>query len=243
MSYSAPEVFLSNEPADALVPPRPPYLTDAWLRAHDIADITAVLARLRSEELVMRPETLRAIKATRFGFARSLVDKMTRERWKIELTHIGMEESGAGRLVYTISTGGHVAHFAVIAFPPQEFEWAGRIADAGFDFLGAIVDGPASHARLMAELDELSSNMWKGRTDNQAYGWTAANRSNRFFDHTVDSLAQGRQPDVDYLASGGGYIVRNAGWHGNGRFGSRSWLSLGSEHPFAHPYHLELLPL
>jgi hypothetical protein len=48
---------------------------------------------------------------------------------------------------------------------------------------------------------------------------------------------------VEYLATGGGYIIRNAGWHGNGRFGSRSWLSLGSDHPLAHPYHLDMFPL
>lgn len=232
-----------NEKSGSGAVPRPPYLTDEWLRAHGVRDIDALLSRLRPEDLVMRPETLRAIKATRFSFARSLVERMSRERWRIELSYIDLDKSGAGRLVYTIDAVGHRMYFAVISFPPQEFEWAGRLADAGFDFLGAIVDGPADHDRLMKELDELATKMWVGRTDNTSYGWTAANRSNRFFDHTVDCLTEGRQPDVEYLASGGGYIIRNAGWHGNGRFGSRSWLSLEAEHPFAYPYHLDMLPL
>jgi hypothetical protein len=120
---------------------------------------------------------------------------------------------------------------------------AGRIADAGFDFLGAILDGPVDAPRMWRELDELHRKMWSGRTDNQCYGWTAINRSNRFFDHTVERLAEGKQPDLDFLATGGGFIVRNAGWHGNGRFGSRSWLSFGPDHPFADRYHMDLFAL
>jgi hypothetical protein len=208
-----------------------------------VDDVDALLDRLRPEDLVASPEALRAAKATRLSFARSLVARMVRERWRIELCHIELDDMGAGRLIYSIDANGRTMHFGVHSFRPQEFEWAGRIADAGFDFLGAILDGPLDMPRMMRELDELTTKMWVGRTDNVSYGWTAANRSNRFFDHTVECLSEGRQPDVEYLASGGGYIIRNAGWHGNGRFGSRSWLSLGTEHPLGRPYHLDLFPL
>jgi hypothetical protein len=223
--------------------PRPPYLTDAWLHAQGVRDIDGLLSRLRPEDAVMRPEVLRTIKATRFSFARSLVERMSREKWRIALSHIDVDTSGAGYLIYTIDIGSRQMLFGVKSFPPQEVEYAGRIADPGFDFLGAIVAGPADRARVIRELDEFATNMWMGRTDNSSYGWTAANRSNRFFDHTVDCLAAGKQPDVEYLASGGGYIIRNAGWHGNGRFGTRSWLSLEPDHPLANPYHMDLLPL
>lgn len=238
-----PDVAIHREDFTNRAIPRPPYLTDEWLHAHGVRDINALLERLRPEDAVMRPELLRTIKATRFSFARSLVTRMTEQKWCIELTYINVDQVGAGRLIYTIHAEGRRFFFGVMSFPPQKVEYAGRIADGGFDFLGAIMDGPADHARMMKELDELSSNLWSGRTDNSSYGWTQANRSNRFFDHTVEGLANGRQPDIDYLASGGGYIIRNAGWFGNGRFGTRSWLSLEPEHPFAHPYHLDLLPL
>lgn len=223
--------------------PRPPYLTDEWLLGHGVQDIGGLLARLRLEDEVMRPEVLRAIKATRFSFARSLLTRMTRNRWRIELTHIDVDQVGAGRLVYTIRAEGRKFLFGVMSFPPQDTEYSGRIADGGFDFIGTIMDGKADHARIMEELDEFATKLWSGRTDNSTYGWTQANRSNRFFDHTVESLASGRQPDIEYLASGGGYIIRNAGYFGNGRFGTRSWLSLEPGHPFSEPYHLDLLAL
>ena len=65
---------------------------------------------------------------------------MTQQRWRIELSHIDIDEVGAGRLVYTIHAAGRQFHFGVMSFPPQEVEYAGRIADPGFDFLGTIVD-------------------------------------------------------------------------------------------------------
>ncbi len=191
----------------------------------------------------MRPESLRAMKATRLSFARNLISRMARERWRIELRHMEMNRIGVGRFIYGIDANGYQLHFGMLAFAPQEVEWPGRIADAGFDFLGAILDGPVDAPRMWRELDELRDRMWSGRTDNRCYGWTAINRSNRFFDHTVESLAAGKQPDLDFLAAGGGYIVRNAGWHGNGRFGSRSWLSFPAGHPFSYPYHMDLFAL
>jgi len=241
LSSLGPAMQTHDETSGAV--PRPAYLTDEWLRSHRVPDAYALLQRLRPEDRVMRPEVLRTIKAPRFSFARSLVEHMTEQRWRIELSHIDIDKVGAGRLVYTIHAAGRLFHFGVMSFPPQEIEYAGRIADPGFDFLGTIVDASPEYSRAMKDLDEFSSKLWAGRTDNSSYGWTPANRSNRFFDHTVDCLAQGRQPDIDYLASGGGYIVRNAGWHGNGRFGTRSWPSLEPDHPFAHAYHLDLLPL
>ena len=223
--------------------PRPAYLTDEWLREHGVRDIDELLGALRPETVVMRPESLRAIKATRLSFARNLISRMARERWRIELRHMEMDRNGVGRFIYGIEANGHQLHFGMLAFAPQEVEWPGRIADAGFDFLGAVLDGPVDAPRMWRELDELNGKMWSGRTDNQCYGWTAINRSNRFFDHTVERLAEGKQPDLDFLATGGGYIVRNAGWHGNGRFGTRSWLSFPPDHPFSYPYHMDLFAL
>lgn len=228
---------------DGSAMPRPPYLTDEWLQRHGVEDIGGLLGRLRPEDEVMRPEILRAIKATRFSFARSLLARMSENRWRIELASIDIDQEGAGRLIYTIWAEGRKFLFGVMSFPPQETEYAGRIADGGFDFIGTIMDGSADHARVMGELDEFATKLWSGRTDNGTYGWTQANRSNRFFDHTTESLASGRQPDIEYLASGGGYIVRNAGYFGNGRFGTRSWQSLEPGHPFSEPYHLDMLAL
>jgi hypothetical protein len=59
----------------------------------------------------------------------------------------------------------------------------------------------------------------------------------------VQALADGRQPDLATVAGSGAYLLRNAGFYGNGRHGTRSWLALPDGHPLAYPYHVDLFPL
>jgi hypothetical protein len=168
---------------------------------------------------------------------------MIDERWLVEPVDIDIDENGTGTLAYRILAAGYELHFVVRSFPSTGFDRVGRVADMEYDFLGSLMDGPVDPARDVQELAELSSRVWLGRTDNRSLGWTAANRSNRFFDHAVERTAEGEQPDVGFLASGGGYLVRNAGWLGNGRFGSRSWLSHPHDHPLSQPYHCDIFAL
>jgi hypothetical protein len=136
LSSPGPAMQTHDETSGAV--PRPAYLTDEWLRSHGVRDAYALLQRLRPEDRVMRPEVLRTIKAPRFSFARSLVEHMTEQRWRIELSHIDIDKVGAGRLVYTIHAAGRQFHFGVMSFPPQEIEYAGRIADPASIFLGPL---------------------------------------------------------------------------------------------------------
>ena len=223
--------------------PIPPYLSKGWLEAHGIVDSDAVFANLRSECCVMRPERLRAIKATPLSFGRSLVKKMIAEKWRIERRSIDIDNRGVGTVIYRVFAAGRDFTFVVFSRPSEGIEHPGRVFDSSFDLLAALFEGDVDESRVRREQEELDGRLWKGRTDNSCLGWTLANRSVRFFDHVVESLARGRQPDEEFLKSGGGYIIRNAGWYGNGRFGSRSWKALDPKHPFSYPYHLDIFPL
>jgi len=222
---------------------RPPYLTNEWLAANGIADVRELLSDMRSEDEVMRPEVLRAIRPTRLSFSRSLMRRMISERWKISLAHSSLDQAGVGTLVYEVSAAGHNLHFAVVSNAPDGPERSGRVCDMKYDFLGSLREGKPDSRAISADLRELKEKIWLGRTGNATLGWTVANRSSRFFDHVVDQLSQGRQPQAKFLAGGGGYIIRNAGWLGNGRFGSKSWLSLGPDHPLNQPYHSDIFAL
>lgn len=222
---------------------RPPYLTDEWLASHGVADLAEIQAYMRNEDEVMRPEVLRAIRPTRLSFSRSLIRRMTAEAWKIALTHSTLDADGVGTLIYSISATGHDLHFAVVSNAPDGPERLGRVCDMKYDFLGSLRDGEVDLAAAEADLKELAEKIWSGRTGNDTLGWTVANRSVRFFDHAVEQLSLGKQPNTDLLSGGGGYIIRNAGWLGNGRFGSKSWLSLAADHPLSQPYHCDIFAL
>jgi hypothetical protein len=73
-------------------------------------------------------------------------------------------------------------------------------------------------------------------------GFTIANRSMNNFTHVVETLAAGMQPDPDTIIANGGYVIRNAGWYGNGRHGTRAWKSMAG-HPLGLPYHADMFAL
>ncbi len=233
---------VATEPSTARLP-RPAFLSPEWLTAHGVPDGDEIWRAMRPESLVMRPERLRAIKASRLSFARSLMQTMIDGRWRIGCRLSELDSHGAGLLIYEIEAEQHLFSFVVVSSASDGTDRLGRFYETQYDFYGSILEGRVSPERAKREAAEMETRVWSGRTDNESLGWTVANRSNRFFDYVVAQLAAGHQPDTKFLASGGGYIVRNAGWYGNGRHGSRSWLSLPADHPFAHPYHLDVFAL
>ncbi len=198
---------------------------------------------MRPASQVMTPNIMRSFKATGLSFARSLVARMLRERWSIDRSYGEVAADGAGLLVYRIDAGGHCMTFAVICQGLDQVERTGRIKDNDLDFHAVLFDGDMPLDRIRREAGEQVAKVWKGRTDNTALGWTFANRSNRSFEQVVQSLADGHQPDLATVAGGGAYLLRNAGFYGNGRHGTRSWLALQDGHPLAYPYHVDLFPL
>jgi hypothetical protein len=206
-------------------------------------DASEVVRWLRPEAELLEPLTLRSIPATRLSFSHSLVARMLDQRWGLTRVHAAVDETGSGLVVYRVEAEGVVFHFGAFSHPPGQVDRHGRIAEEEFDFFGALVDGEVDLGRLHREHDEFLTSAWRGRTDSRVYGWTVANRSNRLFEYVTSSLADGRQPDGRRLQAGGGYLVRNAGYYGNGRHGTRAWRSLPPEHPLSFPYHIDLLTL
>lgn len=224
--------------------PWPDFIDDGMLARHGVGDRAVLAAAMRPEEQVMRPQRFRAMKATRLSAARRLVDRMARSGWTISKRVEELDAAGEGLLIYDVASETHPVSFVVWSAAPESgADRLGRFYEYEYDFYGAIFSGRVCTERARSEAARMRDRVWAGRTDNECLGWTVANRSNRFFNHVIDSLCDGRQPDFATLASGGGYIIRNAGWYGNGRHGSRSWLSLPPDSPFAEPYFIDLLAL
>jgi len=70
-----------------------------------------------------------------------------------------------------------------------------------------------------------------------------ANRSVENVDQVVSSLEVGRQPDIGRWSPGRRYLLRNAGFYGNGKQGSRLWCTMTNDHPLKRPYFPEMIAL
>ena len=197
---------------------------------------------LRGPSEVMSIAALGAVKPHRLSFSRRLIRRMTEQGWEISLSLCDVDEHGVGRMVYDIDANGHLLHFVIRSDNVPEELRTGRLSEARFDGMGILCHGPLDWGRLDREMQQIQLRS-AGRGTHQSLGWTLCSRSSRSFDLVVDALCEGRQPAVEPLVGGASYLLRNNGYYGNGRHGTRPWTSLPPEHPLAEPYFPEMLAL
>lgn len=187
----------------------------------------------RPPEVLMRPERLSVLQTSRLSATRLLMAKAIRERWRIEKLQWDIDERARGTALYRIHTGAAAGSLPldliVHSFEPKKEGRMGRIIGRAWDMMGALVEGPASAEDIQRTREEIPK-LYFGRATPGTLVWARSNRSARAFDHTVDSLAAGHQPDVAVLADAC-YLMRNTGLDGNGTFGTRSFRALEDTHP------------
>ncbi|MBB5136650.1 hypothetical protein HNP84_006401 [Thermocatellispora tengchongensis] len=187
----------------------------------------------------MRPERLAALQPSRFSASRSLVRHMVRNRWTITRERFDLDERGNGVAVYRVATHAGTLSFVAYSSEPRFVERTPRIIGQSWDMVGALLEGEADAARVELTGAELPK-LYAGRAAPGTLVWCRSNRSLRAFGHTVEALAAGRAPDLGVLRQAG-YLMRNTGLDANGTFGTRTFLSYGSAHPLAAPYHAQML--
>ncbi len=204
-----------------------------------------IAAWMRPPDVCMTPVALSAMKSTRTSFARVLARHMIRDRWQIVPREFTCDAEGDGRAIYDISIGKHRLTYIARMFRWDGVEKVGRRSDGAYrDMCGAVFVGTPAERRIAEEfavLDTRDADAMRSRGD--VAGWTPANRSVRFFEHVVDQLAAGRQPDPAVIGSGAGYLLRNGGYLGSGRFGTLSLEGLAAGHPLSHPFFGDLFGL
>lgn len=194
---------------------------------------------LRPAEVLMKPERLAAIQPSRLSVSRALIARMTRERWDVQCLSFDIDERAKGTALYRITTPGGIFDFPVFSFEFNPAGRTGRIIGRNWDMMGALVEGPMSAAEIEHTQRELPK-LYAGRATERTLVWARSNRSSRAFDHVVDSLSAGRQPELSRLSQVC-YLMRNTGLDGNGTFGTRSFRALESNHALRNPLAAQML--
>lgn len=194
---------------------------------------------LRLPKQVMRPEHLAAIQPSRLSVSRAMIARMTRERWDVRCLSFDIDDRAKGTALYRITAPGGVFDFPVFSFEFNPAGRTGRIIGRNWDMMGALVEGPMSALEIEHTQRELPK-LYAGRATERTLVWARSNRSSRAFDHVVDSLAAGQQPELSRLSQVC-YLMRNTGLDGNGTFGTRSFRALESNHPLRNPLAAQML--
>lgn len=193
----------------------------------------------RPGSILMTPARLAAIQPSRISGARAFMNKMVRERWDISIQRFDIDENASGTFVYSIKAPDREFSFIGFSFPPSRTARTGRIIGRAWDMMGTLNEGPATEADIESARVELPK-LYSGRATANALIWCRSNRSMRVFDQTLLALAEGKQPEISDLSQVC-YLLRNTGLDGNGTFGTRSFPSLGADHPLGSVLHAQLL--
>ncbi|MDH3389846.1 MAG: hypothetical protein OEN02_18320, partial [Gammaproteobacteria bacterium] len=199
----------------------------------------AAAAFRRPPEVVMRLARMGSFHQTRLSFMRALLRRLKREQWRFKRNLWAIDEQGFGRAVYTVY--GPERAYSLVAFShdlPDEMR-SDRVIATAWDATFTLFDGVPGEA----DLDRLELNVPKqeaGRISDSELSLSRANRSVRLWQHVIDRLAAGRQPDRDQLEAVG-YLVRTTAVYGSGKFGAADRLSIADRPELSGPFQAELL--
>ena len=193
----------------------------------------------RPPEVVMRLARMGSFHQTRLSFMRALLRRMKREDWKFKRNVWDIDAQGFGRAVYTVY--GPERAYSLVAFShdlPDHMR-SDRVIATAWDTTFALYDGVPD----TADLDRLEQNVPKqeaGRISDSELSLSRANRSVRLWQHVVDRLSSGRQPDREQLEAVG-YLVRTTAVYGSGKFGAADRLGIADRPELSGPFQAEML--
>ncbi|MCJ8339441.1 MAG: hypothetical protein MJK10_13310 [Pseudomonadales bacterium] len=174
----------------------------------------------------MDVERLGAMHQSRLSFMRTLMRRIMRECWQIEIDKLALDEQGYGTVIYRIKTPNRVYSFVIFSEYLADEDRNDRVIASKWDLTMALVDGVIDDTYLQM-LRENVPKQEAGRVDSRVFVLSRANRSMRNFDYIVDKLASGEQPEISKL-SAVGYLYRTTAVYGSGKLGMADWEKVSS---------------
>ena len=193
----------------------------------------------RSPDIVMKLDRLGSMHQCRLSFMRTLLRRMKTEGWTFERPLFDFDEKGVGVAVY--SATGPERTYSLVCFGhdlPAE-QRSDRVIAHAWDSTFTLFDGVPSQA----DIDRLQQNVPKqeaGRVSHREISVSRANRSVRLFDHVVESLASGKQPDLEKCKAIG-YLMRTTAVYGSGKLGAADRELIADRPEVVGPFQAEML--
>ncbi len=195
--------------------------------------------RRRSPKQVMRLSRLGSFHQCRLSFMRVLTRRLKSEKWQFKRQAFEISASGVGHAVY--SAIGPERTYSLVAFAhdlPDELR-SDRVIAERWDSTFALFDGVPTET----DINRLSNNVpyqEAGRVSGSELTLSRANRSVRLWEHVVDRLSRGQQPDKSQLDAVG-YLMRTTAVYGSGKFGAADRQAIAQRSECKSPFQVEML--
>ena len=194
---------------------------------------------LRTSSEVMRLERLGSFHQCRLSFIRHLLRKLQNYKWQFDRPIWNINKKGFGYATYRAI--GPERNYTLIVFShylPKN-KRSDRVIAEAWDASFTLFDGEPTKK----DITRLSKNIplqEAGRISQKEIVLSRANRSVRLFDYVVDTLAEGKQPDIKEIEDVG-YLMRTTAVYGSGKFGATDREKWSNRNEFSGSFQPELL--
>ncbi|GGA19924.1 hypothetical protein [Neptunicoccus cionae] len=194
---------------------------------------------MRPAAEVMRLARMGCGHPTRLSFLRVMLRRLKCADWQIDRPVWNVDAKGVGHGVYRVRSADR--SYSLVAFAhdlPPEMR-SDRVIATAWDATFALFDGEPS-AEDIARLAENVPYQEAGRVTSKELTLARANRSVRLFNHVVEALSEGLQPDPAEIRSVG-YLMRTTAVYGSGKFGASDRSYIAERPELAAPFQVEML--
>ena len=192
---------------------------------------------LRDPNIIMKLSRLGSFHQSKLSFLRSFLTEF--KDWEYKRDLFDLDKNGFGVAVYSFKKKDRVYSLICFANKIQDDERSDRVIATKWDAAFTLYDGIPSKK----DIERLKQEVPKqevGRLSYKELTLSRANKSVRVFDHVVESLSNGKQPNLDLLEKVG-YLYRTTAVYGSGKFGLADRFRIKNREEINGPFRLEMM--
>jgi len=199
--------------------------------------LSKINIKLRDPNEVMKLSRLGSFHQSKLSFLRSFIREF--KNWEYKRSIFELDKDGYGVAVYSFEKSKR--NYSMICFAQyiNPNERSDRVIATKWDTSFVLHDGVPTQE----DINRLKENVPKQETGRMSYKeltLSRANKSVRVFDHVVNSLSEGKQPDRNLLNKVG-YLYRTTAVYGSGKFGLADRFRIKNRKEVYGPFRLEMM--
>ena len=192
---------------------------------------------LRNPNIIMKLSRLGSFHQSKLSFLRSFLKEF--KDWDYKRDKFDLDNNGFGVAVYSFTKRNRVYSLICFANKINDDERSDRVIATKWDAAFTLHDGVPSQN----DIERLKNEVPKqevGRLSFKELTLSRANKSVRIFNHVVESLSIGKQPDLK-LIDEVGYLYRTTAVYGSGKFGLADRFRIKNRDEINGPFRLEMM--
>ena len=192
---------------------------------------------LRDPNIIMKLSRLGSFHQSKLSFLRSFLNEF--KDWEYNRDLFNLDENGYGEAVYSFKKNKRIYSLVCFANEIKDEERSDRVIATKWDAAFTLHDGVPGKK----DIDRLKNEVPKqeiGRLSFKELTLSRANKSVRVFNHVIEKLSEGKQPDLNLLSKVG-YLYRTTAVYGSGKFGLADRFRIKNRDEINGPFRLEMM--